>query len=169
MERCTWWDGDIQVEYGHIRCLFQQVTNNPAASAKSRGSKGSGAGNEQPGAGASWGFSSILLQSCSVPDLPTLSCLNPESIWIRLARCKDSLSHAIPWGSGFYYAAKDPGIGWTGNEPWRSKLSQSCLFLWKWALCPEDTDATPLCLSCSSPSSLVWPQSCPSPAVWGHS
>ncbi|KAI4554013.1 hypothetical protein MJT46_016193 [Ovis ammon polii x Ovis aries] len=27
------------------------------------------------------GFSSILLQSCSVPDLPTPSCLNPESIW----------------------------------------------------------------------------------------
>lgn len=41
--RHTWWDGDIQVEYGQsIRCLFQQVTNDPVASAKSRGSKGFG-------------------------------------------------------------------------------------------------------------------------------
>lgn len=132
--------------------------------------KGSGAGNEQPGAGASWG-----LQLHSSPVL--LSPRSPHPImpksWVHLdkaTRCKTALAMPFRGDLDFIMLPKTQE-----------------LMNWKWAM--EVQVITELSLPLKMPplswrhrrhstlpllleSQLFWfgPSPCPSPAaVWGHS
>lgn len=74
---------------------------------------------------------------------------------------QDSLSHAILWGSGFYYAAKDPGI----DEP---EMSHGGPSYHRAVSSPENATfvlKTQTSLHFASPAwvpaLLVWPQSLP--------
>lgn len=112
--------------------------------------KGSGAGNEQPGAGAGASapfFSSPAQSQISHPIMP--------KSWVHLdkaTRCKTAL--AMPFSGDLdFIVAKDPGTDELEMSHGGPSYHRAVSSPWKCHLCPEDTDVTHFA-SCSSPSSF---------------